>query len=318
MSSDRDTTRIVRSWLEEGATALPDRVLDAVLDQVPATSQRRPLWSAWRFRQMNSALKLGLAATAVVVVALVGITLLPRSGGVGGSGPSPTAAPTSAPSQTVAPTPTPSLALTGFPIGSLAAGTHTTAPFTAADSSMCLEQRQTGCVDDDKGDSIRFTVTVPAGWSAIGPDWIIGGTDAGTADLLFNRGAWLLSDPCQTTPADIPVGPTVADFVDALAAHPILDTTSPVDVAVAGYPGKYIELQGPAVVSTEAEPDPDCITYRPWDPGIYMQGANQRWRLWVLDVDGARVVLQGMDFPGTTEALRAQVGGIIDSMRIEP
>ena len=35
MSPDRDTTRIVRSWLEEGVTALPDRVLDAVLDQAP-------------------------------------------------------------------------------------------------------------------------------------------------------------------------------------------------------------------------------------------------------------------------------------------
>ena len=56
MSTDRDTTRIVRSWLEEGATALPDRVLDAVLDQVPATPQRRPLWPAWRFRQMNTSL----------------------------------------------------------------------------------------------------------------------------------------------------------------------------------------------------------------------------------------------------------------------
>ena len=35
MSADRDADRIVRSWLEEGVTALPDRVLDAVLDQVP-------------------------------------------------------------------------------------------------------------------------------------------------------------------------------------------------------------------------------------------------------------------------------------------
>lgn len=32
MSTDRDVTRIVRSWLEEGATALPDRVLDGVID----------------------------------------------------------------------------------------------------------------------------------------------------------------------------------------------------------------------------------------------------------------------------------------------
>jgi len=37
MSTDRETTRIVRSWLEEGVTALPDRVLDTVLDQVPVT-----------------------------------------------------------------------------------------------------------------------------------------------------------------------------------------------------------------------------------------------------------------------------------------
>ena len=44
MSSDRDTTRIVRSWLEEGVTELPDRVLDAVLDELPATHQRRVTW----------------------------------------------------------------------------------------------------------------------------------------------------------------------------------------------------------------------------------------------------------------------------------
>ena len=54
MSTDRDVTRIVRSWLEEGATALPDRVLDAVLDQLPATPQRRAWWPARRFREMNT------------------------------------------------------------------------------------------------------------------------------------------------------------------------------------------------------------------------------------------------------------------------
>ena len=65
MSTDRDTTRIVRSWLEEGVTALPDRVLDAVLDQIPATSQRRAWWPARRFRDMNTPFKLAMAAAAV-------------------------------------------------------------------------------------------------------------------------------------------------------------------------------------------------------------------------------------------------------------
>ena len=67
MSTDRETTRIVRSWLEEGVTRLPDRVLDAVLDQVPATPQRRSWWPAWRSNQMNTYAKLIATAAAVLV-----------------------------------------------------------------------------------------------------------------------------------------------------------------------------------------------------------------------------------------------------------
>ena len=102
MSTDRDTTRIVRSWLEEGVTALPDRVLDAVLDQVPATSQRRPWWPARTFREMNQALKLAIVAAAVMVVALVGINLMPGSGVVGG--PAPSLSPSPSPTPTPPPT----------------------------------------------------------------------------------------------------------------------------------------------------------------------------------------------------------------------
>ena len=64
MSTDRDTTRIVRSWLEEGVTALPDRVLDTVLDQIPATQQRRSCWPPRRLPNMNSYTRIGLGAAA--------------------------------------------------------------------------------------------------------------------------------------------------------------------------------------------------------------------------------------------------------------
>ena len=37
MSTDRETTRMVRSWLEEGVTALPDRVLDGGSVASPAS-----------------------------------------------------------------------------------------------------------------------------------------------------------------------------------------------------------------------------------------------------------------------------------------
>jgi len=95
MSTDRETTRIVRSWLDDGVTRLPDRVLDAVLDQVPATPQRRHRWSAWRFDQMPTYAKLLAAGAAVLLVAVVGARFLPGTGGAGGQ---PTGAPSPTPS----------------------------------------------------------------------------------------------------------------------------------------------------------------------------------------------------------------------------
>ena len=95
MSTDRETTRLVRSWLEEGVTRLPDRVLDVVLDQVPATPQRRRFWSAWRPNQMNLYAKLLAGAAAVLVVAVVGYQFLPGRGpdfGGATAAPSPTSA----------------------------------------------------------------------------------------------------------------------------------------------------------------------------------------------------------------------------------
>ncbi len=104
MSTDRDTTRIVRSWLEVGATALPDRVLDAVLDQLPATPQRRSWGPARRFLDMNTSAKLAIAAAAVLVVALASFYLLPRGGGLNG-GPGPGLSPSPTPTSTPSPTP---------------------------------------------------------------------------------------------------------------------------------------------------------------------------------------------------------------------
>jgi hypothetical protein len=71
MSTDPDTTRIVRSWLKEGATRLPAPVLDAVLDQLLATPQRRAGWPAWRIPIMNKIVRFGLAAAAVVALLVV-------------------------------------------------------------------------------------------------------------------------------------------------------------------------------------------------------------------------------------------------------
>ena len=86
MNTDRDTTRIVRSWMQTDEHESADRVLDAVLDQLDTTPQRRATWwPARRLPEMNTFAKFGVAAAAVVVAALLGVNyfIAPNVGGPG-------------------------------------------------------------------------------------------------------------------------------------------------------------------------------------------------------------------------------------------
>jgi hypothetical protein len=84
MSTDRDTTRIVRSWLRTDEHESADDVLDAVLAMLDATPQRRAWWPARRIADMNTFSKLAAAAAAVAVAVVASIMVLG-----GGSGPGP-------------------------------------------------------------------------------------------------------------------------------------------------------------------------------------------------------------------------------------
>jgi hypothetical protein len=320
MKTDRDVTRIVRSWLEEGATALPDRVLDAVLDQLPATPQRRAWWPARRFGEMNNFAKFAVAVAAVLVVAFVGIRLLPSQGNVGGPGQAPS------PSPTPSPIPSPSASPARIPDGPLAAGTYTFQPFVGS-GGLCMGQA--GCTEAGaEDDSIRITFTLPDGWTGIEGWTVVPSVESyhppGGAWLLFMRGGWLYSELCAAPGNNkgptIPTGTTVGQFVTALVDHPSLDVTSPVDVTLGGYSGKYLELRAPANTTTdELGPDPSgCNYYFVWEPGIYAQGPNDLWRIWVLDVNGVRVIIRADTYPGTTAAVQAQLTAIVNSIQIAP
>ena len=126
MSTDRDVTRIVRSWLEEGATALPDSVLDAVLDQVPTTPQRRSRWPARRLPEMHFTLRLAVGAAAVVAAFLIGFGLW--NGGqapaAGGGAQGPTAGPSASPSSSAPAASSPVGAPVPVPNGPMTAGRY--------------------------------------------------------------------------------------------------------------------------------------------------------------------------------------------------
>ncbi len=98
MSAERDTTRIVRSWLRTDEHESADRVLDTVLALLDATPQRRSRWPARRIADMNAYAKLAIVAAAVLVVAVIGMNMLPAGGGIGG-GPAATPTPNRRPRQ---------------------------------------------------------------------------------------------------------------------------------------------------------------------------------------------------------------------------
>ena len=94
MTQQRDLDALLTAYLVDGINQLPDRVADAVLDEVHRTRQQAVL-GLWRTSRMNNPLKLAIAAAAVLVVAVAGFSLLPRDqSGVGGvASPSPSASP---------------------------------------------------------------------------------------------------------------------------------------------------------------------------------------------------------------------------------
>jgi hypothetical protein len=267
-----------------------------------------------------------MLATAVVVVALAGCAtgLNAATGAPASPTPSATTPGSPRPSPTASQSPTLSPPAAGIPDGPLAPGTYTAQPF-AGDADMCMGQA--GCTESEADNSIRVTLTVPDGWAGIGGTiWraIENNAPPGGAGLLFSRGPWLHASErfCQpgTGAPTISTGTTVDEFVDALVEHPDLDLTRPVDVTLAGYSGTYLELQAPANVATNQDsPGPgECPYYFVWEPGIYAQGPNHLWHLWVLDVEGVRVVIRADTYPGTAREVQAELTEIVDSIRIEP
>jgi hypothetical protein len=228
------------------------------------------------------------------------------------------AGPTSSPSRS--PSPSPVL----FPNGPLPAGSHTIQPFVGPGGLCTAESSQAGCIEAGaEDDSIRITLTVPDGWAGLEYS-IVPAVESfsppGGGGLLFGRGGWLyaVSQACGGSGPDpngptIPTGTTVDEFVTALVDHPDLDVTSPVDVTLGGFSGQYLEFRAPANTTTDA----GGCGYFVWEPGIYAQGPNALWRIWVLDVDGVRLVVRADSFPGTSSEVQAQLQAIVDSIRIE-
>jgi hypothetical protein len=160
------------------------------------------------------------------------------------------------------------------------------------------------------------------GWEA----WAYGVTGPEGAGPPGGRGIgfWLVDevflDPCHWNRGffDPPVGPTVDDLAAALTEQLGNGASRPEPIEVAGHTGKQMSLQVPRSINLD-----ECwnTEYHLWTArprgGRYVQGPGQIEKLWILNVDGTRLVIDAVFFPATTSEDRRVLMDIVESVRIE-
>ena len=274
--------RIARSWLLEGPTRLADRVVDAALDEVHLTSQRRAFWPARRRTPMPIYLRLAAAAALVVAVGLATWSLLP--GGPGQVGPTPS------PSPTIGPSPTPEATPTSL---RLSPGSSSIVVVMAALDGWV--QPDTFVVQKHGGDQ-------PDGMAIAA--WLV--------KNVYREGCqWegSLYDPqIETSPEAL---------ANALAALNDREVTAPVPVTIDGYSGYELEMTIPDLDFATCDEAQFRTWIDPFDGPRFHQGPLEHSRILILDVDTTRLLVFGRSWPGTSPADLAEMNGLLDSMQIE-
>jgi len=310
MTASRDPDRLIHAFLDEGLDWLPDPVYDAVRDRIEQTRQRAVIGS-WRTPDVNRLLKIGLAAAAVVVIAVVGFQYLDGSN-TGGPGVTETPQPTASP----AVTPEPSAAvIPPLPEGTLTAGTYRLRPSSS--------------------ETMTIDATGPdGGWSG-GPPNAIGGP-VGESNgpnglaVAFFKAQTINSDPCHwdkdgsgnaPQEGDIEVGPTVDDLAEALAANASYESTTPVEATLGGYSGKRLELQlvpDPSGCDTFSGEGDQYFVFGGRDGGQFAQGGANTWQVTIVDVEGTRLIAVLLAYEETSAADLSAAQGILESVVITP
>jgi hypothetical protein len=283
--NDRSLEQLLNAWLDAGPTAAPGRVTEAARLEIRSTRQPAALWG-WpprRFPTMNNTLRIALATAAVAVAALLGFNYLvaPNIGSPGLGDPTPT------------PTPIPILFDEQPDGGELVPGSY-----------LITEV-----------EPFRISITVPEGWQNVRVPGLVWGDEAVLGFWNLDN---LYADPC--TPAsgllDPAPGPTVDDLVAAFNRVPGVVLSAPTDVTVDRFAAKQADLRFGGSDS--------CIGQEPmlWPIGSAGDAApapapGEVERLWIVDVNGSRLLIATTDTTDATDEVKAELDAIFESIQIE-
>jgi hypothetical protein len=193
--------------------------------------------------------------------------------------------------------------------------------------------------DADPSTPLRVVYEVPVeGWSP----WIGAAkvAEEGWVAVSITSVTNLVQHGCRDhLPADPPVGPSVDDLATALAdLAPFRVTSPPKGVTIYGYSGKHLELTVPDMpfeFRRDGTLFAGCTGFD-WHRRYLMSwitpllvarggyafygytapGATEE--LWILDVEGTRLVISAVRSPGSPRKDLAEMRAILDSIQIEP
>ena len=159
----------------------------------------------------------------------------------------------------------------------------------------------------------KVLITVPNGWNSYEGLAVesLTGTPRELAVSVWNV-ADVYANGCHWLGPMIHPGATVDELAAVLAARPLRNATTPAAVSFGGYHGKYMEWSVPAGIQFQQSfaergfSDCDGSTFKSWNDGSgdrYQQGPGQVDRLWILDVEGHRIVIDATYMPGSTVQL---------------
>jgi hypothetical protein len=180
-----------------------------------------------------------------------------------------------------------------------------------------------GRVNGGRQDLPGILITLPEGWHDI-DGWGVhrGSLDAPTVAIQFWDVGQVYGHPCQWQGTLSDPGPSVADLADALVGIPLRNASQPVDVVLDARSGRYLEWSVPADMDfTACDTDGPEHYFESWTGGNdgdrYQQGPGQVDRLWILDIDGVRLVIDAFDMPSATDAERQELLEVVASIRFE-
>lgn len=196
-----DPDRLIQALLEIGPDVLPDRVFQAVVDDVHQVRQRAS-FGPWRIQIMS---RFSIIATGLVTIAVVGAVAfaLSRPSNLGG------------PSATASPTPTPAPPTGLLEPGATYAGGDFSQPLTFVIPAL------PPALDGDLNGDL------------VGPHMLRIRPHAGAVTILDD--AKLFADPCHPDAGDIADEPSTPDAVAAwLANSSGLEVSAPIELTVDG------------------------------------------------------------------------------------